>query len=665
MGEDGWTSVRNRRSSQPDDGITRWDGERQERERRDPLDIPLKLNGVGRGFDRPWIRPENGDSSDSKRPESSRATSWRERERNRDWSRGAKFDNQIEEQPEWMNDSPSASEDNQRKTQEEFQKWKEQMKMKDQGVPLKEKEETPEPIVSRPPPSSSTSTGALPTLGNLGMFGTFEDITSPDENNDPLIRPSPIKSKSRFEAMFKKEEPAPPPLPMEPSRPLSSGRENGNGNAEDKAGFERILAMLGNRNTPREAEGARHIPGPPMMSPFEGFERMGNAQRDENDFMEELLARQLGGARIGGGQQPPHSAHPFNERPAFPPANSEKDGPHSAGAFSPQQPNMQPMDRVNGPNPQQEYLYHLMMSQHTNMNRPPGGEPPLEFPPFGPVPTKGMPPHHQAKPGQHPSAAQRDAPSAPPGIDPGRMRLEQTGRMPNMPPGLGGPFPGFDHDHQQGPPMEQGMLPSGLNRRNTGEMAGLNAPQGARGPNGPAPAAPAQASNLGIPTLPRVNDMFLPRGAAAPPPGAMHDARMMPGPPPPGLMPNGPGGPPQQHQQGPPPNGLPGMPNGNAPHPSMRGPPGPNGGPMPPPGFPGGMPPPMNFLGGHPPPPFGMGPSPFFGPGPGAPMNGPGPGMNGMNGPGGPMGMPPTGAGGPGFFPGRFPFDGPGAGRGM
>src|ERR1700760_2131004 len=66
VGEDGWTSVRNRRSSQAEEGSNRWDGgreerqERPERERRDPLDIPFKRNGVGRGFDRPWIRPENG-----------------------------------------------------------------------------------------------------------------------------------------------------------------------------------------------------------------------------------------------------------------------------------------------------------------------------------------------------------------------------------------------------------------------------------------------------------------------------------------------------------------------------------------------------------------------------------------------------------------------------
>jgi hypothetical protein len=157
------------------------------------------------------------------------------------------------------------------------------------------------------------------------------------------------------------------------------------------------------------------------------------------------------------------------------------------------------------------------------------------------------------------------------------------------------------------------MVPPGLVRRNTSETAN-GGPQGAR------PAA--QASNLGIPSLP-MNDMMWMRNAQM-------EGRLGHAGPPPGLM-----SPPGSMPQGPPPSsagGLNGLSGGSI-NP-MRGVGGPQGLPMGPPGFPPqGLP--MNMRGMPPMPPPGA----FF---PGGPM----PGMPPMGGPGG---------GPPGFFGRGFP----------
>jgi hypothetical protein len=706
VGEDGWTSVRNRRSSQAEEGgggasssgggggggggggtsSGRWDGvreERPERERRDPLDIPFKRNGVGRGFDRPWRGPENGDSGDHGRSET-RGLSWRDREAQREstrgWGRSGKNDSHAEEQPEWMDDTPAnaGKEDNQKRTQEEFQRWKEEMKMKDQSATAKLKQEIPEPPSKPTPPLSTKSASTVPTLGSLGIFGTFEDTIKQEDKNDPLVRPPVIKSKSRFEGLFKKEEPSPPPVTAELPRPLSSGNENGS--AEDKAGFERILAMLGNQgNLNKPPEPPRQMSDHQVMLTPEGdrmhqdrgldrgidrgidrqidrqMDRQMDRQRDNGGFVDEFRARQMASARIGG--QPP-SGHLFMDRGGLSPvSNAEKEAPRP-DTFSP---------RVNDmrPNAQTEFLYGLMMGQRPDM--PQRSNEPIDFPPFG-VPPKGMPPQQQNPMNQR----------SPPGLDPHhRMLVEQElAQRRGMPPGGLPPF--FDHESAI---LESGMggPPPGLNRRNTSDNANMNGPGPGPMPRPNPPGASAQASNLGIPSM-RMPDMMMMRNGA--PGGPMpHDARMMPGPPPPGLHP-GQGPPPphpqqqqqsqqqpppqQQQQQGPPQSLPPGMTNGgvngaNGHPPNMRGhPPPPNGSsagppgmPPPPPGFPGGLPPPMSMHGMPPGGPFvNMGPPPpgaFFGPPPMGMPPIPPPGQGGP--------PPPFFGGGPG---GRFPFDGPG-----
>lgn len=634
-GDDGFTVVRNRRSSQAEDGASRWIDrderpDRGEREKRDPLDVSVRKNGNGRGFanfDKAWIRPENGETGDSNTFET-KPMSWRNKDSQRSgeqrgWGRNTKGDSHNEEQPEWMaDDTPVPMNEpivNNAKTQEDFQAWKEAMRAKGDGIKKEEKSDVAKP----PGPVSSKSATLIPTLGT--MFGTFEDKKT-DEISETARPAAPVKSKSRFEGFFKKEEP-PPPLPFEQARPTSSG--NLNGNAEDKAGFDRILAMLAGSTTPQP-----HLTQPPGLSPNRGLgspeadnamDHRNERHRENAGFMDEVLARQMAGARIGG----QHQNHPFMDRQgAAGNTKMEKD---------PRQDSFSPRNVDSNQQAQRDFLYNLMMSQRPEVPQRSGE--PLEFGQFGAQP-KGVPqqqPHNQLN--------QRN-PSAPPGLDPQHRLLAEQDfggqRRPGPPSGL----PPF-FEHHDAAILEHNIPPPGLARRNT-EGTGLSSnqpqqqqniprqgpPQGQNGPQ-----AAAQASNLGIPSL-RMNDLFMRNGAPNGPPHAVpHDSRIHPGHPPPGLMPSGPLPPSQQNQQ---------------PGPqSNRQPPqnGPNM-PPPPPGFGGapGMPPPMNFPPGpgHPPP-FGM--PPFFGPGPGPMGMPPMPpnGMNGMNGP------PP----GQGFFPGRFPFDGP------
>jgi hypothetical protein len=264
---------------------------------------------------------------------------------------------------------------------------------------------------------------------------------------------------------------------------------------------------------------------------------------------------------------------------------------------NPQGPN-QPMNR------DREFLLNLIQ----NTRQPDGpqrGNDLADHPFFSPHEKQRM-----NQPQQGLVINQRNTPSAPPGFDPQRRAAAEqemaAARRGQAPPGF------FDHD---APLQDASMSLPGLTRRNTSDN--ING-----GQQGPRPSA--QSSNLGIPSLP-MNDMLWMRAG-----GHMGvDGRMVAGPPP-GLM-----LPPGHIQQGPPPSSGPPGPMQNL---NMR----PNGPPMGPPGFPPqGLP--MNMRGmppGPPPGAFGMGPPPpgaFFPPPPGMPMGGPGQ---------------------PGFFGGRgFPFE--------
>ncbi|KAF1965241.1 hypothetical protein BU23DRAFT_33978 [Bimuria novae-zelandiae CBS 107.79] len=174
----------------------------------------------------------------------------REREKERDWTRGG---GKAEEDPEWM-DEPVPKKETKAHTQEDFQRWKEQMKAKDAPAEAKD-EQKPElpaffsdmlqPASSQQPPKSAITPSALePNLGP--MFGKWNTPGTETAAAEPLAaKPKPDK-KSRFMNMFTKPEepvaaaPPPAPAPASPGPPAADGA--------DKEGFNRILQMLSGTN---------------------------------------------------------------------------------------------------------------------------------------------------------------------------------------------------------------------------------------------------------------------------------------------------------------------------------------------------------------------------------------------------------------------------------
>ena len=204
-------------------------------------------------FSQPWTRGKASQDLDS----DTKQQEWRSRNtRNgdRDWDR-----NKIEHEPEWM-DSPAADvavQAPEMHTADDFEKWKQSMKKKDQGI----EDEPEEAPVEAPKPQPKKEKPALPSFlstpaessTNARLDGIFSGFGF--ANTETPIEAKPTK-KGRFASMFSPQEETPPtisnpaavelptthtPRPSEPAQTPIDGA--------DQEGFKRILQMLGNRNT--------------------------------------------------------------------------------------------------------------------------------------------------------------------------------------------------------------------------------------------------------------------------------------------------------------------------------------------------------------------------------------------------------------------------------
>ncbi|KAF2467610.1 uncharacterized protein BDR25DRAFT_61256 [Lindgomyces ingoldianus] len=291
---EGWTNVKSRKSLGQDD-FDRGFGRNGDRDREkgqkegdtDNNDSTVRRPGAGREkLESRWGRREDSGAKegDGNRFGTSGQGGWRDRERDRDrdrdrdWNRGG---SKLEEDPEWM-DTKVGSEKKQAKTQEDFQRWKEQMRAKD--APAEEKEEIKDPL---PPnfeqssfePSIRTTFAAAPPkqVTPLGLdpsqdrfFGNWGKEKTPEASvPEPAATIKKSKAKSRFTDMFTKPEESakPPPLPT-PASPTQGGA-NGN-NEEDKEGFQRILQMLGGASI-----GVPQSSQPPTTAPLNGARQGG------------------------------------------------------------------------------------------------------------------------------------------------------------------------------------------------------------------------------------------------------------------------------------------------------------------------------------------------------------------------------------------------------
>ncbi|KAF5862768.1 hypothetical protein ETB97_011218 [Aspergillus alliaceus] len=236
---------------------------------KDSRFFPRKDGQPGRArHEGSWFRDESNqdgpDGEEEKTPIRSR--DWR-RDRHgadRDWTRGAKF----EQEPEWL-DSTDKDEPRRVHTQEDFERWKERMKAGSSQAHVEEKKETsaePTPIPTQKPEPRPTdgeifSSNGAPFQSDTAMerfFGLLVEQKPPQETStsSPLeatvvsqatpkenIPPKSFKS-SRFAGLFS-------PPPGSPAK--ESDFQIGNMSPTvlpsttdaDQEGFQRILQMLG------------------------------------------------------------------------------------------------------------------------------------------------------------------------------------------------------------------------------------------------------------------------------------------------------------------------------------------------------------------------------------------------------------------------------------
>lgn len=267
---EGWTSVKGRKSVGQED-FERF-SRNGERNREKNLESELENEGPARRGNRDRTEQRWGRRDDAKEETTKPAVQggWRDRDRERErerggerggereWNRGG---NKAEEDPEWM-DTKIEKKESKPRTQDDFQRWKEQMRAKDAPAELREDSRdistekpasvaiTATPMLTAPLHTPSTE----PTQGVL--FGNWSrdkgaDLASPETIT---TKPKPAQ-KSRFMTMFAKPEESPAPSqPQAP--PLTSSTPMSEPNA-DREGFQRILQMLGQVN----------VSGPPAPPP--------------------------------------------------------------------------------------------------------------------------------------------------------------------------------------------------------------------------------------------------------------------------------------------------------------------------------------------------------------------------------------------------------------
>ena len=251
-----------------------------------------RRNGLAKGRNEPsWNREEGRNKADgTEHSETAKPRDWRDKERRggrgseRDWNRGGR----VEMDPEWM-DEPEPEIKEQKRTQEDFERWKERMKASNgatQDIPSPSAEQRSSH--DRTGPSFGTGVAKAKVETPLivdpscdGFFGlwdkpkTGEELlgTTAGDRIKPNLANTAVKASkpSKFTGFFAPKAGSEAPKEQS-SLPLFAPSQDSS--HEDKEGFQRILKLLdqqqthGGRgeNAPR-AQGPRDLPAsPPVQS---------------------------------------------------------------------------------------------------------------------------------------------------------------------------------------------------------------------------------------------------------------------------------------------------------------------------------------------------------------------------------------------------------------
>lgn len=399
-------------------------------------------------------------------PDNTKPRDWRDKERRgnrgaeRDWNRGAK----AELEPEWM-DEPEPEPKDQKRTQEDFERWKERMKASNgatQDTPLSQ----PEPPSNNDRTASGAGNGTVkskvdaplivdPSLD--GFFGLWDKPQKDLESTgnigiqaQPNISGNAVKvsKPSKFTGFFApKVEPEPPKEQLA----LPFFEHSKDSSKEDKEGFQRILKLLdqqqpqnGKAGTPPRGQAPREMQtATPVQSPraeeqndlFNLLDKRSPQEKTapptrDGEFLLRLMQQpqqtrqdlnqiNLGGRRVGQGNKP--GSLPF-ANPMIPPHDTPTQTPSNGpppGLFSGEE-------------------IHIRDKLNPNSGIDRRGLPP------------GMPPQQSGFPPGFPSSLQR-----PPGLD--YAQHIQSQRM--VPP------PGFQAPARGQGPFPPGLVPGNLNDR--------------------------------------------------------------------------------------------------------------------------------------------------------------------------------------------------------
>ncbi|KAJ5160216.1 uncharacterized protein N7482_007220 [Penicillium canariense] len=473
-------------------------------------------------FEGSWFRDENGQEgadADDDKPQA-RNREWR-RDRHgadRDWTRGAK----LEQEPEWL-DSNDGDEPRRAHTQEDFERWKERMKAGSgtgqQAPAQEEKRDLPaeSDIAAQKPEShrtdgeifSHSGTPFMPDSSMERFFGMLGDTkpsvpevgtpiaAEPTPRKDPLgagMSAKPGKS-SRFAGLFSPppESPVKDPEPQVLSMPmLFGGGSPANAHDADQEGFQRILKMLGggggrsNSGTPNHGEPPQRSRPSSMVHP----------------------------------EQPRAVANMSSPRDSL--TRSEYVALHG-----------DTLAHAAGKDPQAGEREHLLRLMQQVRVGPPSGVPSQQSPPSARVVPPGLMPEMMPRPPPGLTAQKTpnflDDPAIANMQRPDSEQLRR--RAPNGPPAHGGPMTPGGSRPPQGPNLPPMPLPRppGLEHMPPPGWAG-QPPQG----NGPSPMGPPPgipAPNRGFPPG------MMPMPPRGPPPGMMPPPGYMGGPPPPVSLP--------------------------------------------------------------------------------------------------------------------------------
>lgn len=272
------------------------------------LEAEETTNGETKGrFEGRWTKQGNpawAHREVEDRREVVRDRGWRDRDRqgDRDWTRRDRNE-KVEREPEWMGDyEPDVK--TQIHTQEDFQRWKEQMKAS--GGQAEERavrsEEKAPPQEEAPVLLKKIDSSMLPAALNklFGQWGEEKPENAATQDGVPLSRPPNAKPKSsKFAGFFApKEDPA--PKQPEPPAVSASTAASPSGLSEDKEGFQRILQMLGGStisSKPSKQEGASPQQSRPLSLDA----------KSDNPLANLFLSGQGTGIRPSGGPIPEQS----------------------------------------------------------------------------------------------------------------------------------------------------------------------------------------------------------------------------------------------------------------------------------------------------------------------------------------------------------------------